>query len=175
VPGGHPASDLARQRGIEDLAADVVEVDVDAVRAVRAQRLAHIVGSIIDRRVEAQLADDICALILAAGDADRAALLDLRNLPTANFGCFDAMTRPTPPARMTSPNATGAMYDLLSFIQPRIAGSSERYRILTRTSPSAGSRTDSSVQFQSVAFGMPTGRAARRNWRLTIGAGMPSL
>jgi hypothetical protein len=76
---------------------------------------------------------------------------------------------------MTSPNATGAMYDLLSFIQPRIAGSSERYRILTRTSPSAGSRTDSSVQFQSVAFGMPTGRAARRNWRLTIGAGMPSL
>ena len=29
--------------------------------------------------------------------------------PTANPGCFDAMTSPTPPARMTSPISTGRM------------------------------------------------------------------
>ena len=45
--------------------------------------------------------------------------------PLAKFGCFDSTTSPMASARITSPIATGAMYDLASFIQPRIAGSSE--------------------------------------------------
>ena len=45
--------------------------------------------------------------------------------PTAKPGFLDAITRPAPRARMTAPISTGAMYDRPSFIQPRIAGSSE--------------------------------------------------
>ncbi len=45
--------------------------------------------------------------------------------PDANLSLRDATTRPAPPARITSPTATGAMYDFASFIQPRMAGSSE--------------------------------------------------
>ena len=55
------------------------------------------------------------------------------------------------------------MYDLPSFIQPRIAGSSDKYKTLTRISPSTKSRKGVVVCFQSVGFGMPTGRSARRN------------
>src|SRR5687767_14876431 len=82
--------------------------------------------------------------------------------PSLNFGCFDARTLPAPPARITSPIATGLMYERPSFIHPRIAGSSERYCTFTRSSPSPGSGTASSVNCQSLLLGMPTGRAARR-------------
>ena len=81
-------------------------------------------------------------------------------VPTASCGCFDSTTLPIAPARITSPIATGRMYDLPSFIQPRIAGSSEMYRTLTRISPSPSSRTASSPNAKSVALGSPTGRAA---------------
>ena len=59
------------------------------------------------------------------------------------------------------------MYDLPSFIQPRIAGSRDRYRILTSTSPSPGSGTGSSVWDQSLGLGSPTGRAASLTWWFT--------
>src|SRR3954447_26138155 len=86
--------------------------------------------------------------------------------PSANPSWREASTLPTPPARITSPIPTGSMYERPSFIQPRIAGSSDRYSVLTRTSPSPGSRTGSSVWSQSLGLGSPWGRAARRTWWL---------
>ena len=82
--------------------------------------------------------------------------------PALNPGCFDALTTPAPPARITSPISTGRMYDLPSFIQPRMAGSSDSCRIFTRISPSRGSFRGSSVNCQSLRLGSPTGLAARR-------------
>src|SRR5688572_20477004 len=76
------------------------------------------------------------------------------------------MTLPAAPARMTSPSFTGGMYDLPSFIQPRIAGSSEMYCTFTSTSPAPGSATGTLVNSKSVRFGSPTGRAISLNWRL---------
>ena len=70
----------ARQHGVEDLAADVVEVDVDAFRAVRLQAVLDRAGLVVDAGVEAELLDDPLALRRAAGDADDAAALDLREL-----------------------------------------------------------------------------------------------
>ena len=49
--------------GVEDLAADIVEVDVDPVRAVLAQRRADILVLVVDRGVEAELLDDEPALL----------------------------------------------------------------------------------------------------------------
>src|SRR5260221_195897 len=87
--------------------------------------------------------------------------------PSLNPGWRDASTLPAAPARITSSMATGRMYDLASFIQPRMAGSSEMWLTSTRSSPSAGSCTASSVNFQSLGLGSPMGRAPRRTWRLT--------
>ena len=84
--------------------------------------------------------------------------------PSAKLGCLEATTLPMPPARITSPISTGAMYDLPSFIQPRIAGSSDRYRVFTSTPPSAGSATGSVVNCQFSRVVMPTGRTASRIW-----------
>src|ERR1700694_3803468 len=77
------------------------------------------------------------------------------------------MTRPMPPARITSPISTGDTYERPAFIQVRIAGSMDRYSTRTRSSPVAGLGTGSSVNGQSVAVGRPTGRAARRHWVFT--------
>ena len=65
--------------------------------------------------------------------------------PTAKSGLRDATTRPIAPARMTSPICTGGMYERPSFIQPRIAGSSEMYSTLHEDWPSPGSGTGSST------------------------------
>ena len=57
-------------------------------------------------------------LVRAVGEAERA---------DAGIGLGEPrIIRDAAPARITSPIATGRMYDLPSFIQPRIAGSSER-------------------------------------------------
>ena len=57
-----------------------------------------------------------------------------------NSACFDAMTRPTPPARITSPSATGAMYDL-RVVHPAAHRRIERdVEHLDEHSPSAASR-----------------------------------
>jgi len=70
----------AQQDGVEDLAADVVEVDVDAVRRLLAQLGAQIRGLVVDRRVEAQLVGQPRALLGSARDADHTAALELRDL-----------------------------------------------------------------------------------------------
>src|SRR4030095_13237344 len=65
-------------------------------------------------------------------------------------------------------------YERTSFIQPRIAGSRDRYSTLTSTPPSPGSVTGSSLNCQLSRVGRPTGRFARRIWWLTseVMAGM---
>src|SRR5262249_24385111 len=77
----------------------------------------------------------------------------------------DAITRPTPPARMTSPRATGAIYDLPSFIQPRIAGSSDKYSTFTNASPGPGSGAGDLVDSKSPRFTIPLGPAINLNSR----------
>ena len=47
---------------------------------MRAQAFAHVLGLVVDRRVEPELIDEIAAFGGPAGDADRAAALDLCNL-----------------------------------------------------------------------------------------------
>src|SRR5689334_12108889 len=46
--------------------------------------------------------------------------------PAANDGCFDSTTSPTVPPIITSLSGCGAAYDLLSFMRPRMYGSSDR-------------------------------------------------
>ena len=69
-----------RQRGVENVAADIIEVDIDALGAVFLQSLLHVAGFVVDRSVEAELVDQVAALVRAAGNADRAAALDFRDL-----------------------------------------------------------------------------------------------
>jgi hypothetical protein len=47
---------------------------------MRAQALAHVLGLVVDRRVESEFIDEVAAFGCAAGDTDRAAALDLRDL-----------------------------------------------------------------------------------------------
>ncbi len=91
----------------------------------------------------------------------------LTKSPAAKFGLFDSVTWPTAMARITPPSGTGGMYESsLAFIQPRIAGSSEMWLILTCTSPSAGARSGSPMYSKSLRWMAPCGRRARRNWWL---------
>src|SRR5262245_20573368 len=69
-----------RQHGVQDFSADVVEVDVYAVRAGPLQRLTDVLGLVIDRGVEAQFVHDPFAFLVASGNADDAASFDLAYL-----------------------------------------------------------------------------------------------
>ena len=71
---------ISRSDRVEHRPADVVEVDVDAVRAGRPQRRSRSCALVVHAGVEAQLLDDVAALRLAAGDADGPAALDLGDL-----------------------------------------------------------------------------------------------
>ena len=63
------------------VAADIVEIDVDAVGAGRAQRRVEVLlGLVVDAGVEAELVLHEGALLRAAGDADHAAAHDLADL-----------------------------------------------------------------------------------------------
>ncbi len=68
------------EHGVEDIAADIVEIHVDAVWTVRPQALARVSCLVVDRGVEAEFLDEVAAFVGAARDADRAAALDLRDL-----------------------------------------------------------------------------------------------
>src|SRR5436190_17151804 len=86
VSRDHPARDDAAEvlhvleRGVEDVAADVVEVDVDAFRTRLTERTADVARFVVDAVVEPELVDDPAALLLAARDADDAAPEDLADL-----------------------------------------------------------------------------------------------
>jgi hypothetical protein len=47
---------------VEDLAADIVEVDVDAVRTVRAQAFAYVLGLVVDGGVESEFVDKVVGI-----------------------------------------------------------------------------------------------------------------
>src|SRR5262249_26319496 len=65
---------------VEDIAADVLEVDVDALRRGGPQVGGEIAGPVVNARVQAQLGNDVAALLGPAGDADRPASLDFGDL-----------------------------------------------------------------------------------------------
>src|SRR6267378_1444147 len=65
---------------VGDHAADVVEVDIGALRARGLQISMKIACLVIDAGVEAELARHVLAFLAAAGDADGAAAPDLREL-----------------------------------------------------------------------------------------------
>src|SRR5688572_29142220 len=73
---------------------------------------------------------------------------------------------------MTSSIWTGGTYDLRAFIHPRIAGSSERYSILTRNRPSSGVPTGSSTSEKSSRVTIPVRLAASLNWRFVSDGGV---
>src|ERR1700683_1191880 len=70
-----------RESSFQNVTTDVVEVDVDALRASLSQDLRHVFGLVIYDRVKSQIGDEIAALVCTARDTDRAAALDFGNLP----------------------------------------------------------------------------------------------
>src|SRR6185312_9080122 len=69
-----------RETRFENVAADIVEIDVDALGGGGPQRLERGAVLVIDRGVEAEFGSQPLAFVLAAGDADDVAALDLRDL-----------------------------------------------------------------------------------------------
>ena len=69
-----------RQHGLPDGAADILEVDIDALRACRRELFGKVRRPMVDGRVEAQLLGDVTALVRPAGNADRAGAADLGEL-----------------------------------------------------------------------------------------------
>jgi len=70
-----------RQTGFQNIAADIVEIDVDALGRRGPQRLEHSAVLVVDRGVEAEVARQPVALVLAAAMRRRAPL-DLAICPT---------------------------------------------------------------------------------------------
>ena len=68
------------ERGLEVLAADVVEVDVDAVRRGRAQQLVDRAVVVVEGGVEAELVAQVRDLVGRAGAADHAVAAQLGDL-----------------------------------------------------------------------------------------------
>src|SRR5580692_7419879 len=61
-----------RERGIENLAAHIVEINIDALRAVLLQRLTDVFCLVINSRVESKFLDDEFALRRTTSNADHA-------------------------------------------------------------------------------------------------------
>ncbi len=77
----HPGAAVqVAQAVVEDLAADVVEIDVDAFAAGRLELLREIGRLVVDRHVEAELFGQHPAFFGAAGDPDHPAAVDLGDL-----------------------------------------------------------------------------------------------
>ena len=70
----------AGEHTVHDRAADVFEVDVDAVRGRAGELIGEVVRAVVDASVEAEVVDDVRALRRAARDADRATPAELREL-----------------------------------------------------------------------------------------------
>src|SRR5262249_50195364 len=79
------------------------------------------------------------------------------------------ITSPTAPPIITSPISAFAAYDLVSFIRPRMYGSSESQWTRTRSSPSLGSGIGASSIVKLATVGQPLGRPARRTRVLVVG------
>jgi len=70
----------APQHLVQDRAAHVVEVDVDAIGTQRGEAPAYVFGLVVDGRVEAGFGGEPAAFLRAAGDADHAAALEAGDL-----------------------------------------------------------------------------------------------
>ena len=68
------------QKRVKNLAADVIEVDVDAVRAGRGELSVQVAAAVVYAGIKTELACDVLAFGRAAGDANDATAFDLRNL-----------------------------------------------------------------------------------------------
>src|SRR5580658_3255012 len=68
------------ESSLENVTADIVEKDVDALRASLPQRLAHVFGFVINGCVKSQVIYEIAALAGATRNACRAATLDFGDL-----------------------------------------------------------------------------------------------
>src|SRR6185436_913946 len=85
VLGDQAADDDSRakihqaQQRVEDLAADVLEVDIDDFRARRLQIVVQVAGLVVDARIEAERAH-VLAFLRPAGDSDRTAAPGFRQL-----------------------------------------------------------------------------------------------
>ena len=78
--GDAPEQVHLRQHGVEDFAADVLEIHVDPVRRGGFQIGGQVAGLVVDAGIEAQFLGDVAAFLSAARDADGAASLDLGDL-----------------------------------------------------------------------------------------------
>src|SRR5690606_19625084 len=77
----HPCLERqAGEYGIENVAADVVEIHVHAFRAFALEAGDDVFVLVIDSAVKAQLVDQELALVCAPRDADHAAAFELGNL-----------------------------------------------------------------------------------------------
>ena len=75
------------QRRLEDVAAHIVEEDVDFIRAGLADARADVFILVVDDVIEAGLAFQPGALLGATGDADHTATLDAGNLTRYGTRC----------------------------------------------------------------------------------------
>src|SRR5205807_7489604 len=86
VVGDHSANGnsskgiAAGQYGVENWAADIFKIDINAFGCRLCQSFCHLVGAMIDAGIKAQFFHDEVALFTSTGNADYAAALDLRNL-----------------------------------------------------------------------------------------------
>ena len=77
----HARTDVeAREDRVHDVAADVLEVDVDAVGGRRGELGGPVVGAVVDGRVETELFGQQRALLGSAGDPDDACAVGLGEL-----------------------------------------------------------------------------------------------
>src|SRR5262249_26719138 len=113
-----------REDGRLDVAADILEIDVDARRAGAIERGAEAGLAMVEAGIEAQRLDDVAALVRPAGNADRAGAGDLRELANdgadrARGGGGDQRLALLRPADRVEPNIGG---------EPRHAEHAERRR-----------------------------------------------
>lgn len=69
-----------REDSVEDLAADVLVIDVDAVRAGLGQSFGEVRGMVVEAGIEAEHLHGVAAFFRTAGDADHSAALELADL-----------------------------------------------------------------------------------------------
>src|SRR5947207_5645708 len=78
---GDPAAIVhLRQTGFEDVPANIVEIDIDAVWRGGAQGLEHRAVLVVHRSVETEFGCQPVAFVAAAGNSDDSAALDLGDL-----------------------------------------------------------------------------------------------
>ncbi len=97
---GHPGEVVEEgKNGIEDGPADVLEVDIDPLRASGLKCLGEIGSAVVDARVEPELVYHIAALAFAAGNPDRPAAPGLGELTDDRANGCQRPRRPRPSRR----------------------------------------------------------------------------